>query len=102
MNKIQLILSELYLSNESTNDHPFAGIDVTSILTDNKNIFNLPPGKKFWDMPISYYVDLVSKKGRVVIEGALLNLRIFNINKNPNISKQAENIRLELKKKLNW
>ena len=62
----------------------------------------MPDGKKFWEMPISFYIDLVKEKGRVLIEGALLNLRIFNANKTPEISQRAEDIRLKLKKEFKW
>lgn len=89
---------------EKTKEHPFSGVDVTKILTDkdNDNLFELPDGKKFWEVPISHFEELVKKKGRVPIEGALINLRIFNANNNPEISKKAEDIRLELKKKFDW
>ena len=99
MNKVKQLLHELF---EVSKDHPFSGVDVTNILQDNDNLFELPKDKNFWEMPLSHYVDLVNKKGRVKIEGALINLRIFNANKNPEISQKAEDIRLQLKDKFNW
>ena len=101
MNRAVQILNYFY---EVTKDRPFSGVDVTKILTDpkNKDLFELPDDKKFWDMPIEHYVKLVKKKGRVPIEGALLNLRIFNANNNPDISQKAEDIRLALKKEFKW
>lgn len=103
MNKAQRILSEFFM-DEVTKEHPFSGVDVTKILTDpdNEGLFELPKDKKFWEMPITHYADLVKRKGRVAIEGALLNLRIFNANKNPDVSEKAEAIRLKLKKQFDW
>lgn len=100
MNKSIKILSFF----EKTKDRPFSGVDVTKILTDkdNDNLFELPDDKKFWEVPVSHFEDLVKRKGRVLIEGALINLRIFNSNNNPEISKKAEDLRLVLKKKFDW
>jgi hypothetical protein len=101
VNKIIRILNELFF-NEVTKDKPFSGVDIFKDFKDSGGLFELPKDKNFWDMPLSHYVDLVNKKGRVPIEGALISLRVFNANNNPDVSKRAEDIRLKLKDKFNW
>ena len=67
------------------------------IKVKHEGILEIPEDKKFWQMPLKYYKDLIKKKGYQKIIRALTNLEVWNKNDNPEISKKASNIADKLK-----
>ena len=70
----------------------------TEIQVKHEGILEIPEDKKFWQMPLKHYKNLVQKKGYAKIIRALTNLEVWNKNDNPDISKKASNIADKLKK----
>ena len=70
----------------------------TEIEVKHEGILEIPEDKKFWQMPLKHYKNLVQKKGYAKIIRALTNLEVWNKNDNPDISKKASNIADKLKK----
>lgn len=65
----------------------------------HEGILEIPEDKKFWQLPIKHYEELVNKKGYAEIIKALNNLKVWNKNNNPDISKKASDIMDKLSKK---
>ena len=70
----------------------------TEIEVKHEGILEIPEDKKFWQMSLKHYKNLVQKKGYAKIIRALTNLEVWNKNDNPDISKKASNIADKLKK----
>ena len=65
----------------------------------NSGILEVPEGKKFWQLPLSHYEDLVKRKGYGKIIRALTNLKTWNKNDDKDISSKADSIADKLRKK---
>lgn len=74
---------------------------IENVEVKHSGILEIPEDKKFWQLPLKHYIDLVNKKGYGKIIRALTNLEIWNKNEHPDISKKASNIADKLKKKFN-
>lgn len=68
------------------------------IKVKHEGILEIPEDKKFWQMSLKHYKNLVEKKGYQKIIRALTNLEVWNKNDNPEISQKASNIADKLKK----
>lgn len=69
------------------------------IKVKHPNILQIPEGKKFWQLPLSHYNNLIAKKGYGKIIKALTNLKTWNKNDDPKISERADKIINSLQKK---
>ena len=69
----------------------------TEIEVKHEGILEIPEDKKFWQLPLKHYKNLVEKKGYQKIIRALTNLEVWNKNDNPEISQKASNIADKLK-----
>lgn len=63
------------------------------IEVSHPNMLEIPANKKFWELPISHYDELIKRKGKDAIIHALTNLQNWNVNTNPDISKKAQEIK---------
>ena len=69
------------------------------IKVKHPGILEIPEGKKFWQLPLSHYNNLIAKKGYGKIIKALTNLKTWNKNDDPKISERADKIINSLQKK---
>lgn len=70
---------------------------IENVEVKHSGILEIPEDKKFWQLPLKHYIDLVNKKGYGKIIRALTNLEVWNKNDNPEISQKASNIANKLK-----
>jgi hypothetical protein len=73
--------------------------EAVNIDVEHKGLLEIPKDKKFWEMPLSFYDDLVDKKGYDAIIKGLNNLKVWNKNDDPSIAKKADRIMDALKSK---
>ena len=69
------------------------------IKVKHPGILEIPEDKKFWQLPLSHYNNLIAKKGYGKIIKALTNLKTWNKNDDPKISERADKIINSLRKK---
>ena len=77
---------------ESKNKKPKVKITIK-----HPDVLEIPEGKHFWQMPIKHYVNLCKKKTYAEIVKALVNLKVWNKKKHPDIAAKADKILDKLK-----
>lgn len=77
----------------------FERIFEKDIEVKNSGILEVPEDKKFWQLPLSHFEDLVKRKGYGKIIRALTNLKVWNKNDDPEIASKADEIADKLRKK---
>ena len=78
--------------NKSKNESLTIKEQSANIEVENPGILEVPEGKNVEDLPIKHFVALADKKGLSTITRALNNLQVWNKNKNPKLSKWAEDM----------
>lgn len=84
-------------------DHPSHTIEViaesANIEVKNAGILEVPQGKNVEDLPLSHFENLVKKHDYASIARALINLEVWNKDKNKSLSKWASDMHDKLKEK---
>jgi len=69
------------------------------IKVKHSDLLEIPEDKNFWQVPFKHYVDLVDKKGYAKVIRALNNIKVWDKNEEPEISKKADALMDKLKLK---
>ena len=68
------------------------------ILVEHPGILEVPEGKNVEDLPMSHFQDLIKKKGWVEISKALINLKVWNRERDKPLSSWADGMQEKLAK----
>lgn len=63
-------------------------------------VLEVPDGKNVEDLPVGHFVGLAKRKGFGKISKALINLKVWNKEKNPTLSSWADNMQEKVAKAL--
>lgn len=72
--------------------------DKVKIKVEHPGVLEVPEGKKVNELPLSHFKKLIKKKGWSEISKALINLKVWNKNDDPELSKWADKTQEELSK----
>jgi hypothetical protein len=61
-------------------------------------MLEVPEGKKFYELPISHFVELAKRKGYKNVSRALVNIEVWNKKKHPDLSTKAKEVLTKLQK----
>jgi len=66
------------------------------IKVEHPGVLEVPEGKKVNELPLSHFKKLIKKKGWEEVSKALINLKVWNKNDDPELSKWADKTQEEL------
>jgi hypothetical protein len=70
------------------------------IEVEHEGVLEVPEGKNVEDMPLAHFVDLAKRKGFAKISRALINLKVWNREKNKPLSSWADDMQEKVAKAL--
>ena len=82
-----------YLGYFQEADNPKVKIPV-----EHPGVLEVPEGKSVEDLPVSHFKKLIKKKGWPKVSRALINLKVWNREKNPSLSSWADRMQERLAK----
>ncbi|GIU69099.1 MAG: hypothetical protein KatS3mg002_0335 [Candidatus Woesearchaeota archaeon] len=103
-NRINSIIAEQNISNEKSEKTILEKINKiiseqdVKIEVEHPGLLEVPEGKKVNELPLVHFKKLIKKKGWAKISKALINLKVWNKNDNPELSKWADKTQEELAK----
>jgi len=68
------------------------------IEAENPGLLEVPKNRKITSMSLNHFKELIKEKGWEPISKGLVNLQVWNKNKNPGLSAWARRVRKKLKK----